>query len=69
MRKPDSIQAIERRMTAATSSFTSNARQAMKRNPDYFVWWYTVKSVGLAVAVGFAAYYAGKTVGMKEPRL
>jgi hypothetical protein len=34
--------------------FADDARQAITANPDYFVWWYTAKSIGLAVV--FAAF-------------
>lgn len=41
-------------------SFQSDARQAIAQNPDYFVWWYTVKSVGLGVAVGVIGFLIGR---------
>lgn len=44
----------------ATGSWQSNAREAIVSNPDYFVWWYTVKSVGLCITAAVAAYYIGK---------
>lgn len=43
----------------------TNAKAAITENPDYFAWWYTVKSVGLAAAVGAACYYAGKSRGLE----
>lgn len=64
--KPTALAAIENKFSKAGNSFTANAKRAMNQNPNYFVWWYTVKSVGLAVAVGTAAYYAGKSVGIRE---
>ncbi len=45
-----------------------DARQAITDNPDYFVWWYTVKSVGLGVVAAGLAYWIGKSVGAKEER-
>lgn len=54
------------RLKRASIVWTGNARRAMESNPDYFVWWYTVKSVGLAVAVATAAYYAGRAHGQRE---
>lgn len=45
------------------AGFTSNARRAMEDNPDYFVWWYTAKSLGLAVVAAYAAYLLGKEHG------
>ena len=45
-----------------SGAWTDQARQTMQQNPDYFVWWYTVKSLGLVVVAMGAAYYAGKLV-------
>jgi len=50
----------------ASSVWTKNARRAMQQAPDYFVWWYTAKSIGLGVAVAFAAYYLGKSRGQSR---
>lgn len=41
-------------------SFSSDARDAIQKAPDYFVWWYTVKSIGLGVAVGALAFMIGR---------
>ncbi len=68
MKTPSSIAALEKKFSMATSSFSSNARRAMTANPDYFLWWYTVKSIALVAAIGTAAYYAGKASGMREAR-
>jgi hypothetical protein len=40
--------------------FSADAKQAITRNPDYFVWWYTVKSIGLGVAVGLIGFMIGR---------
>lgn len=48
---------------AALSGWTDDARKAMQASPDYFVWWYTVKSVGLGVVAAWAAYLYGKSKG------
>ena len=50
----------------AMARWRDNAKHAMLKKPDYFVWWYTAKSIGLCAAVGVAAYYAGKASGMRE---
>lgn len=42
------------------AGFSSNAKAAMTQNPDYFVWWYTAKSMALVVAVAALAYTLGK---------
>jgi hypothetical protein len=42
------------------SGFTSDARTAITANPDYFVWWYTAKSIGLGVAVGLIGFLIGR---------
>lgn len=49
-------------LTSSTQlgSFQSDARQAMQAAPDYFVWWYTVKSVGLGVAFAALAFMIGR---------
>lgn len=41
-------------------SWTGDAAAALQANPTYFVWWYTLKSVGLVVAVAVAAFYIGR---------
>jgi hypothetical protein len=40
--------------------FQEDARQAITCAPDYFVRWYTWKSVGLCVALVALAYYMGR---------
>ena len=64
--KPSALAAIEDKFSNAESSFTKNARIAMKRSPGYFMAWYTVKSIALVAAIGTATYYVGKTVGIRE---
>jgi hypothetical protein len=49
-------------------AWSDDAKKAMQQNPDYFIWWYTVKSVGLGVVAAVAAYYIGKDVGRREAR-
>lgn len=41
--------------------FADDARAAVVANPDYFVWWYTAKSVGLCVALAALAYQYGRS--------
>lgn len=41
-------------------SFSSDAKVAMQAAPDYFVWWYTVKSVGLCVVAAGLAFMLGR---------
>lgn len=40
--------------------FESDARTAITTSPDYFVWWYTAKSIGLGVAVGIIGFLIGR---------
>lgn len=40
--------------------WTSDAKTAMQTNPDYFVWWYTAKSLALVAAAVYAAYLYGR---------
>lgn len=46
-------------------NFSVDARTAITRNPDYFVWWYTVKSVGLGVAVGLIGFLIGRATARR----
>jgi ElaB/YqjD/DUF883 family membrane-anchored ribosome-binding protein len=41
-------------------SFSADARQAIAASPDYFVRWYTLKSIGLGVAVGVIGFLIGR---------
>ena len=50
------------------SGFSDDAKQAMTTSPDYFVWWYTAKSIGLGVVAAYAAYLLGKERGRRERR-
>lgn len=50
------------------AGFTDEAREAMQAAPDYFVHWYTAKSillVGVAVAL---AYTLGMSAGERKRR-
>lgn len=38
-------------------AWSDDAKKAMTENPDYFVWWYTVKSMALVAAIGAAIYF------------
>lgn len=49
----------------ALAGFSDNAKKAIVENPDYFVWWYTVKSVGLGVVAAYAAYLLGREHGRR----
>lgn len=46
--------------SARLSGFESDARTAITQAPDYFVWWYTAKSVGLGMAVGLIGFLLGR---------
>ena len=52
----------------AASSWTENGVKAMTENPAYFLWWYSVKSVGLGVMVGVSAYLLGYQRGANSKR-
>ena len=45
--------------------FESDARMAITRAPDYFMWWYTVKSIGLGVAVGVIGFLIGRATARR----
>jgi hypothetical protein len=51
----------------AIEGFSDDAKKAIVENPDYFVWWYTVKSVGLGVVAAYAAYLLGREHGRRKP--
>jgi len=51
--------------TTQIGSFSSDARQAMQASPDYFLWWYTVKSIGLGVVAAGLAYMIGRAHGRR----
>lgn len=40
--------------------FQDDARKAITAAPDYFVWWYTAKSIGLCVAVAALTFMVGR---------
>jgi hypothetical protein len=54
------------RHTPALGGFSNDAKKAITENPDYFVWWYTVKSVGLGVVAAYAAYLLGREHGRRS---
>lgn len=40
--------------------FSDDARHAIQTAPDYFVWWYTAKSIGLAVTLAALTFMVGR---------
>ena len=53
-----------RRMTGGDvrglNGFTDDAKAAMVASPDYFVWWYSAKSILLCGTIAVLAYQLGK---------
>lgn len=47
------------------NGFSDDARTAMQAAPDYFVWWYTVKSVGLCVVAAGLAFMVGRATAKR----
>lgn len=47
-------------MLALRGSFSDDARTAMTVAPDYFVRWYTIKSIGLGVVAAALAFMIGR---------
>lgn len=45
--------------------FRADARTAITQAPDYFVWWYTAKSIGLGVAVGVIGFLIGRATARR----
>lgn len=52
-----------RRPPAGLGSWSADGRKALESSPGYFLWWYTVKSVGLVLTFGTAAYLLGRAHG------
>lgn len=48
------------RRTMGLDGFADDARKAIVTNPDYFVWWYTTKSIALCVAVAGLTFMMGR---------
>jgi len=51
--------------TTQLGAFSSDARVAITQAPDYFVWWYTAKSIGLGVAVGVIGFLIGRATAKR----
>ncbi len=47
-------------------TWTEDATEAFKSSPEYFMNWYTIKSLALVAAAATAAYLYGKEAGRKE---
>lgn len=47
-------------------SITTGARAAMAAGPDYFLAWYTIKSLGLVATAAALAWYMGREAGRNE---
>lgn len=41
--------------------WSEDAQTAMTASPNYFVWWYSVKSIALVGVACALAYYVGKS--------
>ena len=52
-------------LTTTFGDFSSDARVAIKQAPDYFVWWYTAKSIGLGIAVGVIGFLIGRATAKR----
>lgn len=46
--------------------FSTDARVAITRAPDYFVWRYTAKSIGLGLAVGVIGFLIGRATARRK---
>lgn len=51
--------------TTPLAGFSADARTAIVQAPDYFVWWYTAKSIGLGVAVGIIGFLIGRATARR----
>lgn len=52
-------------LTVSFGSFSTDARMAMTTSPDYFVRWYTLKSIGLGLAVGVIGFLIGRATAKR----
>ncbi len=43
--------------------FSADAQAAMNRDPAYFVWWYTAKSVALCASLVVIGFLVGRRTG------
>ena len=48
--------------------WSDDARKAITENPDYFVWWYTKKSMAVVAFACAATYFAGRYYQLKRKR-
>lgn len=44
----------------ALGGWSDDAKKAITENPEYFVWWYSAKSMALVGALAWVAYLLGK---------
>lgn len=47
--------------TEIISGFSIDAREAIQTHPDYFVWWYTAKSIALCASLCTVAFLLGRS--------
>jgi hypothetical protein len=47
-------------------SFSADARTAMRAAPEYFVWWYSAKSLLLVASLAFGAFNLGRMYAAKK---
>ena len=52
-------------MVVGLSDFQTDAKAALEASPDYFLWWYTAKSVGLVAVLALGAYFLGRAHGRR----
>jgi len=50
---------------AQLGSFSSDARLAIQASPDYFIKWYTIKSIGLGVVAAALAFMIGRATAKR----
>ena len=41
----------------SVNGWSEDAKKAITENPNYFVWWYTAKSLALVGAIGLSIYF------------
>jgi hypothetical protein len=52
-------------VTKQLGSFADDARTAMQASPNYFIKWYTIKSIGLGVVAAGLAFMIGRATAKR----
>lgn len=62
------LRAYEFEPEARFEGFAEDGKAALEASPDYFLWWYSAKSILLVAAVAGLAFYVGKSTTNRRRR-